>query len=379
MLKRTPLFSAHQQAGAKLIDFGGWEMPVQYTSIVDEHLAVRSACGLFDISHMGEFRCSGPAAAAFLNHVLVNDVRKLSVGLGQYTLLCKENGGVVDDLYVFLVAPEDYLLIVNASRIDADWAWMHGRWESYAQRSQVSLRNDSDSSAAVALQGPKAVDIAIQVFNQPMGGGCAPASVADLKKNQIANYRFQGVEIWVSRTGYTGEDGFEAVGPSAVIPALWNGLFEKGRDCGLIPAGLGARDTLRTEAGYPLYGHELDETITPVEAGLSKFVGFDKPEFYGQEVLRQQKQQGVSRKLVGFKVVGKNPPPRPQYEIWSQGPNAKKIGVVTSGTQSPSLNLGIGMGYVSLDFAKPETPIAISVRGRLVDAVVVSRPIFRKA
>jgi aminomethyltransferase len=362
-----------------LIEFGGWEMPVQYSSIVDEHLAVRSACGLFDISHMGEFRCSGPEAGVFLNSVLVNDVRKLQPGLGQYTLLCQEDGGVVDDLYVFLLAPNDYLLVVNASRIDADWAWMQGLLQKFPGRAQVNFRNDSDTTAAVALQGPRAVEIAARVFTQSLGGGAPVAKVADLKKNQIANYRFHGAELWVSRTGYTGEDGFEAVGAPEAIVALWDLLLEQGRPFGLIPAGLGARDTLRTEAGYPLYGHELDLTISPVEAGLSFFVGFDKPAFSGQATLVRQKQGGLTRKLVGFKVVGKNPPPRPQYEIWSAGANAQKMGVVTSGTQSPSLSLGIGMGYVGLDYAKPGTTIAISVRGRLMEAVVVKRPIFSKA
>ena len=354
-------------------------MPVQYAGIVEEHHAVRSACGLFDISHMGEFRVSGAESAAFLNGVLTNDVRKLRVGQGQYTLLCKENGGVVDDLYVFLLAPGEFLLVVNASRIEADWVWMHGLWERFDGRAQAVFRNESEALAAVALQGPKAVEIALRVFGRGLGGGAAPASVADLKKNQIANYLLAGSEVWVSRTGYTGEDGFEMVGPPECIRGLWDTLLDKGRDSGLIPAGLGARDTLRTEAGYPLYGHELDETITPVEAGLGKFVGFDKPRFCGQEALCRQHREGVARRLIGFKVAEKNPPPRPHYEIWSAGPQAQKIGLVTSGTQSPSLGTGIGMGYVGLNHSQPDTALGIAVRGRMVEARVVPRPIFRKA
>ena len=378
-LKRTPLYAAHVKAGGRLIEFGGWEMPVQYASIVEEHQAVRSACGLFDISHMGEFRVSGPEAAAFLNGALTNDVRKLRVGQGQYTLLCREHGGVVDDLYVFLLAPQEFLLVVNASRIEADWAWMRGLWEQFPARAQAEFRNESDALAAVALQGPRAVELARRVFGPSMGGGAAPASVADLRKNQVANYRFAGSEVWVSRTGYTGEDGFELVGPPECVQGLWDTLLDQGRDLGLVPAGLGARDTLRTEAGYPLYGHELDETITPVEAGLGKFVGFDKPRFCGQEALCRQQREGVTRQLIGFKVAEKNPPPRPQYEIWSAGPAAQKIGVVTSGTQSPSLGTGIGMGYVGLGSGQPDTPLGIVVRGRMVAARVATRPIFREA
>ena len=357
-----------------MIEFGGWEMPVQYSSIVEEHQAVRSGCGLFDISHMGEFRVVGPGAGEFLNATLTNDVRKLRDGLGQYTLLCRENGGVVDDLYVFQLAPEDYLLIVNASRIDADWAWMRAQWERLAAPNAVEFRNDSDRLGAVALQGPKAVDVAARMF--PAEAGKRP--VTELKKNEIAAVPFQGMNLWVSRTGYTGEDGFELVAPAEGIEAVWDALFSHGRASGLVPAGLGARDTLRTEAGYPLYGHELDETITPVEAGLRPFIGFDKPGFLGQEVLVRQQQEGVSRVLVGLKVLGKNPPPRPQYEIWSAGPESARIGVVTSGTQSPSLGTGIGMGYVPPSHRAPETPIAIQVRGRAVEAQVARRPIFRK-
>ncbi|HWI59254.1 MAG TPA: glycine cleavage system aminomethyltransferase GcvT [Bacillota bacterium] len=377
-MKRTPLFSAHQRLGGKLIEFGGWEMPVQYTSIVDEHQTVRNAAGLFDISHMGEVWVSGPQAETFLNGVLTNDVRKLSLGLGQYTLMCNERGGVVDDLYAYRLSATEYLLIINASRIDADVAWLEQQMASFGQPDGVQVQNRSEEMGAVAVQGPRVVQFINACFPAAASGGTPVAQVSDLKKNQIARFNFDGSQVWVSRTGYTGEDGFEVVAPGAVIESVWNKLLALGQPHGLKPAGLGARDTLRTEVCYPLYGHELDENTTPIEAGLGFFVALDKGDFIGRSKLAEQKASGTAKKLVAFKMTDKSAPPRPHYPIWSSGPDAAKIGEVVSGTQSPSLNLGIGMGYVPPELAKPQTPVQIEIRGKRAAAVVVPKPLYRK-
>jgi len=378
-MKRTPLFAAHQRLGGKLIEFGGWEMPVQYTSITDEHLAVRQAAGLFDISHMGEVWVEGPLAEGFLNLVLTNDLRKLAPGQGQYTLMCNPAGGVIDDLYAYRLAAEQYLLIINAARIADDVAWLEQRLARFGPPQGVRLLNASEATGALAVQGPRVAAFINQCFAGPFAGGAAVARATDLKKNQVAGTRFGGHQAWVSRTGYTGEDGFELVAPAEAIPAIWERLLQLGRPHGLKPAGLGARDTLRTEVCYPLYGHELNENTTPLEAGLGFFVALDKGEFVGRPVLAAQKLGGVSRKLVAFKMTGKSAPPRPHYAIWSQGPAAEKLGEVASGTQSPSLGVGIGMGYVPPQFAQPQTPLAIEIRGQRAPALVVPKPIYRKA
>lgn len=378
-MKRTPLFAAHQKLGGKLIEFGGWEMPVQYTGIVEEHLAVRQAAGLFDISHMGEVSLRGPGAEVFLNQTLTNDVRKLAVGQGQYTLMCNPTGGVLDDLYAYRLEAEDYLLIINASRIEADFAWLRQQHAGFAQLRGVHLENISDQAGAVAVQGPRVVEFIPTVFGGPATEGTGVAKVTDLKKNQIARFGFAGREVWVSRTGYTGEDGFEVVAPATLIEEVWERLLTAGRNHGLKPAGLGARDTLRTEVCYPLYGHELDEQTTPIEAGLGFFVALDKGDFVGRSVLAEQKANGPAKKLVALKMTDRCAPPRPHYPIWSVGPDGMKLGEVVSGTQSPSLGIGIGLGYVPPEYAKPQTPIAVEIRGRRSPAMTVPKPIYRKA
>ena len=378
-MKRTPLFAAHQKLGGKLIEFGGWEMPVQYTSIMDEHVAVRRAAGMFDISHMGEAAVSGPGAEAFLNHALTNDIRKLAVGQGQYTLMCNERGGVIDDLYAYRVGPEEYLLIINASRIEADIAWLEKQLAGSAEPKAVKFENVSDGTGALAIQGPRAAEIMTMSFPGGSNGGTTASDVADLKKNQIARFNFAGKAIWISRTGYTGEDGFEIAAPSGIIEAIWNHVLQGGGPLGLKPAGLGARDTLRTEVCYPLYGHELDEDTTPIEAGVGFFVALDKGEFVGRSVLAQQKAGGTTKKLVAFKMTDKSAPPRPDYAIWGTGADAAKIGKVVSGTQSPTLGIGIGLGYVPPEFAKTQTPLEIEIRGKRCAAVVVPKPFYRKA
>lgn len=377
-MNRTVLFEAHQQLGGKLIEFGGWEMPVQYTGIVDEHLAVRNAAGLFDISHMGEVSVKGSGAEPFLNTLLTNDVRNLTIGLGQYTLMCNERGGVVDDLYVYRLAEQDYLLIINASRIEIDVAWLERQWTVFPGRSAVELENISDKTGAVALQGPRAVLFINDVFRGPSLAGTSVASATDLKKNQVGRFNFGSGAVWVARTGYTGEDGFEVVAPAGMIRGVWEEILRTGKPHGVKPAGLGARDTLRTEVCYPLYGHELDETTTPIEAGVGFFVSLDKGDFIGRSILADHKAKGTSKRLVAFKMTEKSAPPRPHYPIWSTGSGAKQVGQVVTGTQSPSLNVGIGMGYVPPEYAKPGTPIEIEIRSRRSPAVVVPKPIYRK-
>ena len=378
-MKRTPLFAAHQKLGGKLIEFGGWEMPVQYTSITEEHLAVRNTAGVFDISHMGEVLIRGPGAEDFLNHTLSNDVRKLSVGQGQYTLMCQESGGVVDDLYAYRLEPDTFLLIINASRIDEDVGWLQKQLGVVADPRQVSLLNASDQFGAAAVQGPRVAEFINHCFPGPSLGGTQVGQISDLKKNQAAKIRFAGGDIWVSRTGYTGEDGFEVVAEAPAIERVWNRILELGAPCGLKPAGLGARDTLRTEVCYPLYGHELTESTTPLEAGLGVFVALEKGEFVGRQVLAEQKAKGVGKRLVAFRMTDKCAPPRPNYSICSTGPGAARLGEVTSGTQSPSLGIGIGMGYVPAESAVPQTPIEIEIRGKRAPAVIVPKPIYRKA
>ena len=368
-LKRTSLFDTHTALGARMVEFGGWEMPVLYSGIAQEHHAVRQAAGLFDISHMGEFLFDGPDALKFLNQLLTNDLAKLKPGQGQYTLLCQEDGGVIDDLYAYRLGDTRHLLIVNASRLEIDWMWIKAQRNSRHKSLQLEMNDRSGDLAAMALQGPKAAEIITGVF---------PAAT-ELRKNQIAELEFGGATAWVSRTGYTGEDGFELVVPNEHAVSLWEQLMSLGQAPGLVPAGLGARDTLRTEAGYSLYGHELTSETTPIEAALGWAVAHDKPDFIGRETLAAQKQDGVSRRCIGFKMTGKSAPPRKQYKIFSADGTDREIGEVTSGTQSPSLGCGIGLGYVECAHAKPGTGIEIEIRNRRFPAEVVRRPIYRKS
>ena len=373
MLKRTALFTAHRNLGARLVDFCGWEMPVLYTSITEEHLAVRNAAGVFDISHMGEVTVSGAGAAAFLNRVLVNDIRKLAPGHGQYTLMCNERGGAIDDLYAYQLAEGVYFLVINASRIQADVAWLQA--QAAAQSRELILNDASHHYSAVAVQGPRVKDFINTVVPGASMSARRVNAVTDLKKNEVGGFPFEHGGVLVSRTGYTGEDGFEILGGDEAILHAWNTILEAGRPFGVKPCGLGARDTLRTEVCYPLYGHELDEDTTPIEAGLGRFVSFDKDEFVGKPALALQNAAGVHKKLMAFKMTGLSPSPRPQCAIFSGG---DKVGVVTSGTPSPSLGVGIGMGYVTPECAMHGRSLQIEIRGRLESAVVVQKPIYHR-
>jgi aminomethyltransferase len=324
---------------------------------------------------MGQVAVRGSGAPEFLNRILTNDIRQLQVRQGQYTLLCNERGGAIDDLYVYQMQVEEFLLIVNASRIAADLAWLNGQLAAFPNRHQVDLKNLSDDFGALAVQGPKVAQFIDACFAE----GAHAGQLASLRKNELLRREFHGRAVYVARTGYTGEDGFELVAPAEITQALWNKVLETGGPFGLLPAGLGARDTLRTEVCYPLYGHELDEQTTPIEAGLGAFVALGKGDFIGRPVLAEQKANGAARKLVAFKTVEKSAPPRPDYPIWSAGPTRRLIGRVTSGTQSPSLGIGIGLGYVPAELAAVNSPIEIEIRGQRAPATIVAKPIYRKS
>jgi aminomethyltransferase len=361
-LRRTPLYAAHLEWGAKMVPFGGWEMPVAYTSIVEEHTAVRERVGLFDVSHMGEVLVAGPNAEAVLNHLLTNDVRKTAVGQAQYTLMCNEGGGVIDDLIVYRVEPSMYLIVVNASNIEKDFAWMNSR-----ARASVVLENESDKTAMLALQGPNAQKLL--------------AAAADVPRFHIVHRNVFGVPCRVARTGYTGEDGFEILCDAADGITLWTELLARGAGLGIKPCGLGARDTLRLEMCYPLNGSDMTGETTPLEAGLDRFVSFDKGDFIGRDALAEQKDKGVERKLVAFKMTEKSPPPRQHYAIMATGTEARatrRVGEVTSGTQSPTLGIGIGMGYVESNAAGIGEHIGIEIRGRTFAAAIEKKPLLKR-
>ncbi|MGD0017495.1 MAG: glycine cleavage system aminomethyltransferase GcvT [Verrucomicrobiia bacterium] len=371
-LKRTPLYATHVESGAKMVGFGGWEMPVQYTSIIEEHLAVRQRVGLFDISHMGEVLVAGPNAERVLNHLLTNDVRHLAVSQAQYTLLGNDEGGIIDDLIVYRVEPTVYLLVINASHIERDFNWMTTHaWVSTPRHTDVGcvFENRSDQTAALALQGPAAARCLPEAAGSPRG------EAEGLKRFHIQRLRVNGKDCRVTRTGYTGEDGFELLCAPADAGALWTELLARGREFGIQPCGLGARDTLRLEMCYPLHGNDITDTTTPLEACLDKYVAFDKGDFIGRAALEEQRAKGVTRKLVAFRMTGKCPPPRQHYPILAGG---QRTGEITSGTQSPSLGVGIGMGYVAVTVATPGTKIEVEIRGNKYPAIIEKPPLLKK-
>ncbi|MCC7376563.1 MAG: glycine cleavage system aminomethyltransferase GcvT [Verrucomicrobiales bacterium] len=380
MLKRTPLFEAHVGLGARIVEFGGWEMPIQYSGILDEHQAVRKAAGLFDISHMGEVFVSGPAAEEFLNGVLTNDLRKLVAGHGQYTLMCRPNGGVIDDLFAYRIGAVDFLLIVNASRSDVDMAWLTARLLEFPRQSEVQLTNASDRLSALALQGPRVAEFVDAIFPGPFQHtGSLSNRPSEMKRNRISLFSYGGTPVWFARTGYTGEDGFEIVVPNGLAAELWNRVLAVGKDFGLKPCGLGARDTLRTEMCFPLYGQELTEELSPIEAGLDVFVALDLKEFQGSNHMKQQRGTGLRRRLVALRMLDKgSPPPRPHYPLWGEGGDGARLGETTSGTLSPSLGVGIAMAYLPVAFAEPGTRVLLEIRGKRYPTEVVKKPLYRR-
>jgi aminomethyltransferase len=356
-LQRTPLYGEHLKLRAKLIAFGGWEMPVFYTSILEEHQAVRQKAGVFDISHMGEIEISGPNATDWLNSMLTNNLTRLEVGEGQYTLMLNEEGGVIDDLIVYRRAETGYFLVVNAAKIAEDVSWLQDH-----QDKSVSVSDQSQLFSAVAVQGPNAA----QVFQ----------TIGELPpRNHMAKFTLGRVPMLVARTGYTGEDGFEAFFPAETSAEIWSTFLELGKAAGLTPCGLGARDTLRLEACYPLNGSDLTPETTPLEAGLGIFVDLKKDKFVGQDALLRQAEAGLTRRLVAVKLAPKSPPPRAHYPISAE---STVIGELTSGTQSPTLGIGIGLGYVKIPYTKPGQPIEIDVRGRKFPATVEKKPLYKR-
>ncbi len=361
-LKKTPLYDEHVRLGAKMIPFGDWIMPVQYSGIIDEHQAVRNNVGVFDISHMGQLVASGPSAGAWLNEMLTNNVDKLEVGTGQYTFLLNDRGGIIDDLIVYRTAPETFLLVVNASRTDEDFGWLEKH-----RGDNAKLENRSTEFGGVAIQGPRVVEL-LEAFL----GKDAELPV----RNQIREFDHAGTKVAIARTGYTGEDGVEVFFPAKDAAKTWNELLEAGKEFGIRPCGLGARDTLRLEMCYPLNGSDLSPEHNPIEAGLGFFVDLKKPKFVGRDVLADAKANGTPNRLVAFRMKGKGPPPRPHYSVWRDG---ERIGEVTSGSLSPSLNEGIGMAYVASGHAKAGTDIEIEIRDRKLPAMIEKKPLYKKS
>jgi len=376
-MKRTPLYSAHRKLGAKLIEFGGWEMPVQYTSITDEHLAVRKAAGIFDISHMGEVSITGSDADAFLNQTLTNDVKKLEVGAAQYTLMCNERGGVIDDLYAYRFGANEYLLIINASRIEPDFSWLQARLTAFERRDGIVLKNISDAMGALAIQGPRVVDFIDDISPKPAMGGTVVDRPTQLKKNQIAKIQFSGAKLWIARTGYTGEDGFEIYVPSdpATSEKVWARVMEAGREFGIVPCGLGARNTLRLEARMALYGHEISDTINVWEAGLDRYCKMEKGDFIGRAALERSKATGLTRTLVGLEMIDRGIA-RDEYCCCNEAGEA--VGVITSGSPSPTLGKNIALAYVPPAIAATGTTIYVAIRGNKHKAQVVPTPFYRR-
>lgn len=354
----------HVAMGARMVPFAGWDMPVQYTGIVDEHKAVRQSVGVFDISHMGQFIVSGAGAAAFLNRVLTNDITKLEPGQGQYTLLLNARGGVIDDLIAYRTSEREFYLVVNASRIDEDWEHL----ESQLTREDdvMLMANASDFTAGLAIQGPKAREVAAAVLGDEKSFP---------EHNKIIVKMTDNGPMWLCGTGYTGEEGFEFFMPAEVAESWFGKIVDAVKAAGGMACGLGARDTLRLEMGYPLNGNDLSEERTPLQAGLGFFVDLEKGDFTGREALVAQKAAGLPDKLAAFRMTGAAPPPRPHYPLAFAG---EIIGEVCSGTQSPSLGAGIGMAYVPVSAAAVGSTLEIEIRGRRFPAEVVKKPFYRK-
>ncbi|MEG0774972.1 glycine cleavage system aminomethyltransferase GcvT [Clostridium sp.] len=360
--KRTHLYNAHEKYGGKLIDFAGWVLPVQYKGILEEHEAVRNHAGLFDVSHMGEVDATGEEAFEFVQNLVTNDISVLEDNQILYTFMCYPSGGVVDDLLVYRFNENHYYLVINAGNIDKDFKWMQDNKEPF----KVDLKNISDDVSQVALQGPKAQEI-LQLLT-------------DVDLNEIKFFyckrdvNIAGMSCLVSRTGYTGEDGFEIYTSNENIENLWNSLLNIGKDLGLKPTGLGCRDTLRFEATLPLYGHEINEEITPLEAGFGYFVKLKKEHFIGKDALVKQKEEGLSRKLVGFQMKERGIP-RQGYEVFASG---EKIGFVTTGYMSPTLKKNIGLALIDAKYSELGTEIEIIIRNKSVKAEVISKKFYTK-
>ena len=352
--KRTCLYDKHVALGALISPFGGFDMPIQYSGIVDEHQAVRQACGVFDVSHMGEVMISGKDAERYVNHIFTNDVRQMPVGKILYGMMCYENGGVVDDLLVYKMADNRFFLVINASNIDKDWAWIRQRSEGY----DVELEHQSEQYGELAIQGPQAE----AVMQEVLGLDC----------QELVFYTFKTIgSVIISRTGYTGEDGFEVYADAQYINECWDKLMASGR---CKPCGLGCRDTLRFEVGLPLYGDELSAEITPIMAGLGIFVKLDKPEFIGKEALARQKAEGPQQKLVGIELKDKAIP-RHGYAVLKDG---QQVGTVTTGYHAISVDKSVCMALVNADCAATGTAVEIQIRKKVFPGTVCKKRFYDK-
>jgi aminomethyltransferase len=361
-LKYVPLNDLHTKLGAKMVPFAGFNMPVRYSSDIEEHMAVRKGVGVFDVSHMGEFTVKGPHALDLIQRVTTNDASKLVDGQAQYSSLPNDKGGIVDDLIIYKMKENDYMIVVNASNIEKDWNWI-----SKFNTKGAEMKNISDDIALFAVQGPKAVGVLQKLTKTDLSA---------IKYYHFAVGEFAGVkDVIMSNTGYTGAGGFEIYVNSKDAEKVWNAIFAAGKDVDIKPIGLGARDTLRLEMGFCLYGNDIDDTTSPLEAGLGWITKFTK-DFTNSANLKRQKEEGVKKKLVGFKMIEKGIP-RHDYQIKDASGNV--IGKVTSGTMSPMLSVGIGLGYVTTENANPGTEIFIDVRGKNLKAVVSKLPLVEKA
>ncbi|MBU0762897.1 MAG: glycine cleavage system aminomethyltransferase GcvT [Candidatus Altiarchaeota archaeon] len=374
--QKTPLHDAHARLNAKIVDFHGWLMPIHYTSIVQEHEAVRTNAGLFDVSHMGEFLVYGSEATLFINKLVTNDVTKIDDKQCMYTPMCIEEGGIVDDLIVYRHSRDHYMLVVNASNIEKDFDWVNSIKKKYLDevkkyRDSLSekdlvIRNVSDKTSLIALQGPASKEILPKITDE---------DVSQIKRFHFAeDIGIGDAKTVVSRTGYTGEDGFEIYLPSELAHEVWDKIMDAGKEHGIMPCGLGARDTLRLESALMLYGNDIDEKTTPLEAPLTWTVKLDKNDFIGKEALLKQKNAGVKKKLVGFELTEKGIP-RSGYELAA---DSEKIGYVTSGTYSPTLKKSIGLGYVKTPKAVEGTEIEVIIRDKPVKAKTVKIPFYKR-
>lgn len=360
-MKNTALTHVHEALGAKMVPFAGYNMPVQYEGVNIEHETVRKGVGVFDVSHMGEFLIEGPNALALIQKVTTNDASVLTIGKAQYSCMPNDNGGIVDDLIIYMLKDEQYLLVVNASNIEKDWNWISSKNDVGAV-----MRNISEDYSLLAIQGPMAMEAMQQLTS---------IDLAAIKYYHFEVADFAGIEhVIISATGYTGSGGFEIYAKNSEIQQIWDKVFEAGAAYGIKPIGLAARDTLRLEMGFCLYGNDINDTTSPLEAGLGWITKFTK-DFTNSEALKQQKENGVTRKLVGFELTDRGIP-RHDYEITNTEGNV--IGFVTSGTMSPSLNKGIGLGYVPVAFAAPDSDIFIRIRNKDIPAKVVKLPFYKK-
>lgn len=361
-MRKTPLYEKHVALGGRVVDFFGWALPVQYSGIVEEHLATRKAAGLFDVSHMGEITVEGKDALKFINYLVTNDVTKLVPGKVMYSPMCYEHGGVVDDLLIYMYDENRFLLVVNAANKDKDYQWIVDKSKKF----DVKAEDVSDSYAQIAIQGPKAEGIL--------------QKLTDVALDEMKFYTFKdrasvgGVDLLLSRTGYTGEDGFELYLPPGDAGHIWDELLKAGKEEGLVPAGLGARDTLRFEACLPLYGQEMSEDITPLEAGLGFFVKLSKEDFIGRASLLEQKEKGLKRKIAGLEMVEKGVP-RHGYEVKSQG---KSVGVITSGSYAPSLEKYLALALLDIDYVEIGREVHVDIRGKDRLAKVVETPFYKR-